>query len=158
MQNSNSGFTAQNNTKFNPFQNFDFSTFEKFQIASAKDVFSADDSFGEAAGTFEFVFFSPFSEESFTEFAEFFEKKIAPKVQQGSFLKFNFFFSDFDKQFEFAKFNEFFNQFLKNGSMVEFSFFPSPLSNFTFGDFSPFAGFKFPFAFNNDEFFFRARV
>jgi hypothetical protein len=160
MNKNTDKFTSTDNTTVNPFQNFEFSNFELFNsLASAKEKFSADDFFGKT-GTFEFVFFSPFTEKTFTEFAEFFTNEIAPKVQRGSFLKFKFAFSNFDKQFEFAKFDEFFNQFIKTGSMVEFSFFSGAENNFTFDKFEAFGfeGFKSPSNFTNGDFIFFVRA
>lgn len=144
---------VQDNATF-PFSNFDFSDFENFNsFESAKKRFSADKFFGEKQ-TFEFAFFTPFSDKNFDEFIEFFEKEFAPKIQKGSFIKLSF-FADFRKQFDFAKFDKLSNDYLQRGSVIEFSFFPSS-GNFSFDELS-FAEFSFPFNFPKNDFAFSFR-
>jgi len=146
MTNFNSGIKFQKNTSF-PFSNFDFSKFESFTFASAKTEFSADNVFGDDAKVFDFAFISTFN---FSDFAKFFVEEFAPKLQKGSFVKFNFF--NFDKEFNFAEFNEFSNQFSKQGIFIEFSFFRAPAESFDFDGFN-FSEFFSP-TFNGDFFFF----
>lgn len=144
---TNAGFANPNENfaaTFNPFKNFDFSKFQTFNsFSSAEKKFSADNFLGDEAGTVEFFFFSPITEEVFNEFKDFVSKEVFPKVKANSFLKFNFFNND---DFEFGKFNEFFNRFAAKGLFFEMSFFTFP------DDFS-FSEFGFPFGFNGDFMF-----
>lgn len=127
-----------------PFQNFDFSNFETFNsFTSAQEKFLADDFTGDETKAIEFFFFTPFTEEVFNSFKQFFSTEVFPKIKTGSFLKFNFFNDD---SFNFNEFNEFFKQFSADGMFIEMAFFNFP-ADFNFSEFG------LPLDFNGDFFF-----